>query len=133
MTDYKLARLAVATCHGVLCYPFVSEESKQAGSRRISGSFGISEYARRFDGIKKAALQPSSSFARRVAFVNLARHRWHNPLILRPTLLRQPRYNELLVMRLRGGKSIVDPTRLECGLAMLVDEMLRESVDDAPV
>lgn len=89
-------------------------------------------YSQRFQGLKKAAAQPSSDFARRVALVTSARHRWHNPLVLRPTLLKQSRYSKLLQMRLHGGKSTVDTTQLECGLALLVDDMLRMSVEDAP-
>jgi hypothetical protein len=133
VTDAKVTRLATATCHGVLLYPFVAEENKQSGSRKVAGTFGVSEYARRLDGLKSAALKQSSAFARRVALVNAARHRWHNPLVLRPSLLRQPRYASLLEMRLRGGRSREDPTRLDCGLAMLVDSMLSSSVEDAPL
>lgn len=132
ITMHKKTRLAVATCHGVLCYPFVSEQSKQMGSSSISGSFGVAMYSQRVEGLKKAAVNTSSDFARRVALVTSARHRWHNPLVLRPTLLKQPRYIQLLQMRLRGGKSTVDTTQLECGLALLVDDMLRTSVEDAP-
>ena len=47
---------------------------------------------------------------RRVALVNAVRHKWHNPLVLRPTLLRQPRYADVLSMRLRGGRASLQPS-----------------------
>ena len=62
--------------------------------------------------------------------VNAVRHKWHNPLVLRPTLLRQPRYADVLSMRLRGGR--VESGELDCGLALLVDHVLR-SLYDGPV
>jgi len=100
----KRTRLALATCHGMLSYPLVQHESKAAGSKRFAGTFGVAEYSRRFDGLLQYALAPSSAIARRLALVNSAYHRWHNPLVLRPKLLRQPRFSELLGMRLRGGR-----------------------------
>ncbi len=45
-------------------------------------------------------------------------------------MLRQPRYAEVLEMRLRGGRS---GQRLDCGLALLVDATLARSVRDGPV
>ena len=46
------------------------------------------------------------------------------------TLLRQPRYADVLSMRLRGGR--VESGELDCGLALLVDHVLR-SLYDGPV
>ena len=48
-------------------------------------------------------------------------------------MLRQPRYAALLGMRLRGGRNPDDPTRLECGLAVLVDRELQARVGDPPM
>ena len=123
----KLCLLAKASVHGVLSYPFVQQETKSAGSKLFSGAFGVAEYARRLSGLTRFSLQDPTAWERRVAMVNAARHKWHNPLALRPTLLRNPRFSQLLDMRLRGGRS--ESGELECGLALLVDSQLRGLVD----
>jgi len=126
----KLCLLAKASVHGVLSYPFVQQETKSAGSKLFSGAFGVAEYARRLSGITQYSLSAPSSWERRVTLVNAARHKWHNPLVLRPTLLRNPQFSGLLDMRLRGGRS--ESGELDCGLALLVDSQLR-GLADGPV
>ena len=64
---------------------------------------GVPEYARRLAGLRRDATAQSSGIARRIALINSHYHRWHDPLVLRPSLLRQPRYAWMLEMRLRGG------------------------------
>ena len=110
----------------------MQQETKAAGSKVAAGQFGVPHYARRLDGLLIAATAPSSDIARRICLVQAAYHRWHNPLVLRPSLLRQPRFRALLEMRLRGGRDPADATNLQCGLAMLVDFVLAENVADAP-
>ena len=129
----KRTRLAVATAHGTLCYPLVSQDAKATGSKKFAGSFGVPEYARRLSGLRRAALAPSSDIARRIALITSHRHKWLNPLVLRPSMLRQPRYAALLDMRLRGGRNPDDPQRLDCGLALLVDDTLAQAVRNGPV
>ena len=128
----KRTRLAKATCHGVLAVPFVQQDTKSLGSKAIAGHFGVPEYARRLAGLRRDATAQSSGIARRVALINSHYHRWHDPLVLRPSLLRQPRYAWMLEMRLRGGHDKDDAATLDCGLALLVDHVLRSSVADAP-
>ena len=128
----KRTRLAKATCHGVLGIPFVQQDTKSLGSKAIAGHFGVPEYARRLAGLRRDATAQSSGIARRIALINSHYHRWHDPLVLRPSLLRQPRYAWMLEMRLRGGHDKDDAATLECGLALLVDHVLRSSVVDAP-
>jgi hypothetical protein len=129
----KRTRLAVASVHGMLTYPLVQQESKASGSKRFAGNFGCPEYARRLTGLRRYAMADSSAIARRIALVISHRHRWHNPLILRPGLLRVQRYAELLEMRLRGGRNVDDPQQLECGIALLTDSALSARLSDAPV
>lgn len=81
----------------------------------------------------KYANSESSSVARRIALVTSHYHLWHNPLVLRSSMLRQPRYKNMLEMRLKGGRQSSDPTRLKCGLALLIDELLERVVKDGPV
>ena len=126
----KRGLLAKATAAGLLTYPLVQQETGAAGSKVFAGNFGVSEYARREAGLRSYALLEPTAWERRVALVNAVRHRWHNPLVLRPTLLRQPRYADVLSMRLRGGR--VESGELDCGLALLVDYVLR-SLYDGPV
>ena len=108
----------------------MQQETGAAGSKVFAGNFGVSEYARREAGLRSYALLEPTAWERRVALVNAVRHRWHNPLVLRPTLLRQPRYADVLSMRLRGGR--VESGELDCGIALLVDYVLR-SLYDGPV
>ena len=54
-------------------------------------------------------------------------------MVLRPGLLRVQRYADLLEMRLRGGRNVDYPQRLECGLALLIDSALSARLGDAPV
>lgn len=131
-SKWKLTRLAKATCHGVMSVLFVQQETKSIGSKAIAGNFGVPEYARRLNGLRRSATKPSSDVARRIALINSHYHGWHDPLVLRPSLLRQPRYAWLLKMRLCGGHDEEDAATLECGLALLVDHVLRTSVTDAP-
>ena len=126
----KRGLLAKATVAGLLSYPLVQQETGAAGSKVFAGNFGVSEYARREAGLRSYALLDATAWERRVALVNAVRHRWHNPLVLRPTLLRQPRYADVLSMRLRGGR--VESGALDCGIALLVDYVLR-SLYDGPV
>lgn len=119
--------MAKATAHGLLSYPFVQQETKSAGSKLFAGSFGVAEYWRRLSGLTRYTLSAPTMWERRVALVNAARHKWHNPLVLRPTLLRNPRFAGMLDMRLRGGR--VPSGELDCGLALLVDTQLRGLVD----
>jgi hypothetical protein len=126
----KRGLLAKATAAGLLSYPLVQQETGAAGSKVFAGNFGVSEYARREAGLRSYALLDATAWERRVALVNAVRHRWHNPLVLRPTLLRQPRYADVLSMRLRGGR--VESGALDCGIALLVDYVLR-SLYDGPV
>ena len=128
----KRTRLAKATCHGVLSIPFVQQDTKSLGSKAIAGHFGVPEYARRLAGLRKYATAQSSDIARRIALINSHYHRWHDPIVLRPSLLRQPRYEWMLEMRLRGGHYKDNVATLECGLALLVDHVLRSNVVDAP-
>ena len=121
-----------STCHGVLGIPFVQQDTKSLGSKAIAGHFGVPEYARRLAGLRRDATAQSSGIARRVALINSHYHRWHDPLVLRPSLLRQPRYAWMLGMRLRGGHDKDDAATLDCGLALLIDHVLRSSVADAP-
>ena len=129
----KRTRLALASVHGVLTYPLVQQESKASGSKRFAGNFGCPEYARRLSGLRRYALADSSAIARRIALLTSHYHRFHNPLVLRPGLLRVQRYADLLEMRLRGGRNADDPRRLDCGLALLVDSVLSRELADAPV
>ena len=123
----KRGLLAKATTHGFLSYPFVMQETKSSGSKLFSGQFGVSEYRRRLDGVVRYALLAPSEWERRIALVNAVRHKWHNPLALRPTLARMPRFRKLLDMRVRGGRT--DEARLDCGLALLVDSQLSHLTD----
>jgi hypothetical protein len=125
----KRSLLAKSTMHGFLSYPFVQQETKSAGSKRLAGTFGAAEYARRFESLLSAALEPASDWERRIALVNAVRHKWHNPLTLRPTLARNPKYKSILEMRLRGGRNTV----LDCGLALLVDTQLMNVAANGPV
>ena len=129
----KRTRLAVATCHGVLTYVLLQQESKASGSKRFAGNFGCPEYARRLSGLRRYALADSSSISRRIALLTSHYNKWMNPLVLRPGLMRVQRYADLLEMRLRGGRNTDDPQRLECGLALLVDSVLSARLGDAPV
>ena len=52
---------------------------------------------------------------------------------MRPGLLRVQRYADLLEMRLRGGRNADDPQRLDCGIALLIDDVLGKGLGDAPV
>ena len=63
----KKTRLALATCHGVLTYCLVQQETKATGSKKFAGNFGIPEYARRLAGLRRYALAEPSLIARRVA------------------------------------------------------------------
>jgi hypothetical protein len=85
---------------------------------------------RRQKGLERYALTEASDWERRLCFVHAARHKWHNPLTLRPTLLRNPRFANLLDMRLRGGRK--EDGQLDCGLALLVDSQLG-SLAEGPV
>ena len=127
----KRTRLAKATA--TVCWPSLcAAGTKSLGSKAIAGHFGIPEYARRLAGLRRDATAQSSGIARRVALINSHYHRWHDPLVLRPSLLRQPRYAWMLGMRLRGGHDKDDAATLDCGLALLIDHVLRSSVADAP-
>ena len=97
------------------------------------GNFGVPEYSRRLQRLRQYALARCSDVCRRIALVQSVYHKWCNPLVFRPSMLRQPRYAALLGMRLRGGRNPDDPTRLECGLAILVDRELQARVGDPPV
>ena len=99
----------------------------------LSGNFGVPEYARRLAGLRRYALAEPSLIARRVALITSHYHKFFNPLVLRQGLLRVARYANLLSMRLRGGRAANDPSRLECGLALLVDDVLARELGDAPV
>ena len=132
-SELKKTRLALATCHGILTNPLVGQETKASGSKRFSGNFGCPEYARRLQRLLQYALARCSDVCRRIALVQSVYHKWTNPLVFRPSMLRQPRYKALLGMRLRGGRNPDDPTRLECGLAILVDRELQARVGDPPV
>ena len=129
----KRTRLALTTCHGILTYPLVGQETKGAGSRKFAGAFGVPEYARRLAGLRRYALAEPSLIARRIAMITSHRHKFTNVLVLRPGLLRVQRYANLLSMRLRGGRATNDPSRLECGRALLIDDVLAREVGDAPV
>jgi hypothetical protein len=126
----KRGLLAKATAHGLLSYPFVQQETKSAGSKLFAGAFGVAEYSRRISGLTRYTLSAPTTWERRLTFVNAVRHKWHNPLVLRPTLLRNPRFAAMLDMRLRGGR--VPSGELDCGLTLLVDSQLR-GLADGPV
>ena len=128
----KKTRLALATCHGVLTYSLVGQETKAAGSKKFAGNFGVPEYARRLAGLRRYALAEPSLISRRIALITSHRHKFMNPLVLRSGLLRVQRYANLLGMRLRGGRATDDPSRLECGLALLTDDVLARELGDAP-
>lgn len=79
----------------MLCDPVVQQETKSASSKLCSSGFGVAEYSRRLFGLMRFSLEDPTEWERRVTLVNAARHKWHNPLALRPTLLRIPHLSQL--------------------------------------